>query len=49
MEQRLDISRATAKRDIDILKNAGLIEYVGSRKAGRYMLTEKGTGIMSSK
>jgi ATP-dependent DNA helicase RecG len=35
------IKRATAQRDMKILKDIGFISFVGSPKAGKYMATEK--------
>jgi type I restriction enzyme R subunit len=40
------ISNVSAKRDISILKKMGVIEFEGSRKIGRYVLTEKGKAII---
>jgi len=41
-EKIFKVSKATAERDIAFLKKLELIEFVGSPKAGRYVLTEKG-------
>jgi hypothetical protein len=38
IEVRHDVSSKTAKRDIAGLKAAGLIEFVGSRRTGRYRI-----------
>lgn len=38
LEERWDISKKTARRDIAALKARGVIEYVGSRRAGTYRL-----------
>jgi ATP-dependent DNA helicase RecG len=40
------ISNVSAKRDISLLKKMGIIEFEGSRKIGRYVLTEKGKAII---
>ena len=42
MEKIFNISKATAERDIYLLKKIGLIRFIGSPKTGRYVLTEKG-------
>jgi ATP-dependent DNA helicase RecG len=46
VEKIFSISRATAKRDISVLKNCGLVEFIGSRKTGKYLLTERGKKII---
>lgn len=35
------IKRATAQRDMKLLKDAGLINFIGAPKTGKYMITEK--------
>jgi DNA-binding IclR family transcriptional regulator len=38
---KLSLPRMTIWRYLNILKNEGLIEYRGSKKTGRYILTQK--------
>lgn len=45
--ETFNIRRATSQRDIRLLKDAGLIVYVGPAKTGKYILTEKGVAIFS--
>lgn len=40
------LSRATAQRDLSILKKLGVIKFAGARKTGKYLLTEKGKEII---
>ena len=42
MERLGNISTETAERDIAFLKKIGIIKFEGSKKTGRYILTEKG-------
>ncbi|MNY68671.1 hypothetical protein D3C86_2064710 [compost metagenome] len=43
------LKELTAKRDVKILKDGDLIEFIGARKSGRYILTDKGQAIFVSK
>jgi hypothetical protein len=36
------IERRTAQRDIQLLKEDGLLDFEGSKKTGKYKLTPKG-------
>jgi ATP-dependent DNA helicase RecG len=45
IENLCKISTATAERDIVLLKKMELIKFEGSKKSGRYVLTEKGKKI----
>lgn len=45
IQELSSIERRTAQRDVKILKDAGLVEYVGSRKTGFYKLTDKALAI----
>ena len=47
IEKICHISAATAERDIVHLKKFDLIKFEGSRKTGRYVLTDKGKQLMS--
>ena len=40
------IKQATAQRDMKLLKDAGLINFIGAPKTGKYMITEKLTQII---
>lgn len=42
IERLNKISTATAERDITLLKKIGIIKFEGSKKTGRYVLTDKG-------
>jgi len=42
IERLSNISTATAERDIAFLEKIGIIKFEGSKKTGRYVLTEKG-------
>ena len=42
IKRLLKLSRRTTLRDISLLKKMGVIEFVGARKTGKYVLTEKG-------
>jgi len=42
IERLNKISTATAERDITLLKKKGIIKFEGSKKTGRYVLTDKG-------
>jgi ATP-dependent DNA helicase RecG len=46
IEKLLEISRATAERDISSLKDLSLITFEGPPKTGRYVLTEKGKRLV---
>lgn len=46
IEKLFNVSRATAERDLSILKDLGLISFVGAPKTGRYVLTEKGKKLI---
>jgi ATP-dependent DNA helicase RecG len=39
-------SRATAKRDLHLLKQIGLLQFTGPPKTGTYVLTEKGKALL---
>jgi len=36
-----ELSRATAQRDIKILKDSNMVAFVGAKKTGKYLLTNK--------
>jgi ATP-dependent DNA helicase RecG len=40
------ISRATAQRDLQLLKQAGFLQFAGPAKTGAYVLTEKGKALL---
>lgn len=40
-----ELTRITAKRGIGLLKAAGIVEFKGSNKSGKYLLTDKGTDL----
>jgi len=44
MVKAFRISRATAQRDIDLLKKKGLVEFNGVPRRGRYLLTRNTAG-----
>ncbi len=48
MEKIFKISKATAERDLALLKKLGLIEFIGPPKTGKYMLTEKGSDLLDA-
>lgn len=48
IEKISNISTPTAERDIALLKKLGLINFTGSPKTGRYILTAKGKSIMEA-
>lgn len=37
IEERFDVSRETAKRDIASLKSKGVLQFIGTRRRGRYV------------
>ena len=37
IEERFDVSRETAKRDIAALKSKGVLQFIGTRRRGRYV------------
>ncbi len=39
-------SRATAKRDLHLLKQTGLLKFTGPPKTGSYVLTDKGKALL---
>lgn len=41
------IRRATAQRDMKILRSVGLVSFVGAPKTGKYMITEKFEPILN--
>jgi len=49
LQKLFGISRATAKRDIVILKKLEIVEFIGSLKTGKYVLTEKGKRLIAKK
>jgi Predicted transcriptional regulator containing an HTH domain and an uncharacterized domain shared with the mammalian protein Schlafen len=46
IEQLCTTSTASAERDISILKKLGIIKFEGSRKTGKYVLTERGKALI---
>ena len=48
MEKIFKISKATAERDLALLKKLGLIEFIGPPKTGKYMLTKKGSDLLDA-
>jgi len=46
IEKLLEVSRATAERDILVLKELDFITFEGSPKTGRYVLTKKGKRLV---
>jgi ATP-dependent DNA helicase RecG len=49
VEKLGEISTASAERDLSLLKKLRLLELEGSRKTGRYTLTEKGKRLLEEK
>ena len=45
--QNHTIRRATAQRDMKVLRDIGFISFVGATKTGKYMITEKLTHILN--
>jgi len=48
IRQQFKIERATAQRDMKLLRNADLVEFTGPPKTGRYALTDKSKRIFKS-
>jgi ATP-dependent DNA helicase RecG len=46
IEKLLEVSRATAERDISVLKDLSLITFEGPPKTGKYILTKKGKQLI---
>jgi ATP-dependent DNA helicase RecG len=47
IERLNKISTSTAERDITLLKKKGIIKFEGSKKTGRYVLTDKGKKLLN--
>lgn len=46
MEQVFSISKATAERDLSILKRLDIVTFKGTPKTGKYVLTKRGRKII---
>lgn len=40
IQDKFEIGRATAQRDMKVLKDIDLIEFIGSPKSGKYFISE---------
>jgi ATP-dependent DNA helicase RecG len=45
MRTEFGLTRATAQRDLAVLRKAGLIEFAGASRTGRYILTARGKSL----
>ncbi|MCD6578954.1 hypothetical protein J7L48_05720 [bacterium] len=48
IEKFFNISKATAERDISLLKKLELIDFKGAPKIGKYILTQKGKKLLET-
>ena len=46
LKESFAIERATAQRDMKLLRDAGWITFIGAPKTGKYQLTEQGKQLL---